>query len=265
MDRAVVNTYLSIVSSCIAAFLLNVLMHPDGRVSIHVMQHATIAGGVAMGAAADMVVNPFGAMIIGFVAGAVAAVSLLYVTRMLDHSARIRDTCGVLSLHGLPGIIGAVASAIAAGARKRGSYQGTMDEVFPRGYESQEQAGLQMAGLGISLGFAMLGGLIAGAVLSAMPSLPEFFDDRHEYVKDHAAGTHGTVATTNTADQAVHTVANDAPHRDQILALESAHREPMHAGTTTGMTTTQTAVVPANTAVVPVSDTADVPAVRGRA
>lgn len=44
------------------------------------IQNATLAGGVAVGTCADMNIGPFGAMLIGFVAGIVSTLGFKYLT-----------------------------------------------------------------------------------------------------------------------------------------------------------------------------------------
>lgn len=44
------------------------------------IQNSTLAGGVAIGTAADMMIHPFGAMIVGSIAGAVSVLGYRYLT-----------------------------------------------------------------------------------------------------------------------------------------------------------------------------------------
>lgn len=44
------------------------------------IQNATLAGGVAVGTCADMAIGPYGAMLIGFVAGIISTVGFKYLT-----------------------------------------------------------------------------------------------------------------------------------------------------------------------------------------
>lgn len=44
------------------------------------MQNATLAGGVAVGTSADMMVQPFGALLIGVAAGIVSVIGYRYVS-----------------------------------------------------------------------------------------------------------------------------------------------------------------------------------------
>ena len=53
--HAVLNTVLSLAGSCLAAFALSSFL--EGRLNMVAVQNATLAGGIAMGAAATMVVG----------------------------------------------------------------------------------------------------------------------------------------------------------------------------------------------------------------
>lgn len=61
------------------------------------IQNATLAGGVAVGAIADMMIKPFGAMIVGSVAGVISTLGYQFVTPYLNKNF-LHDTC-MLYLH----------------------------------------------------------------------------------------------------------------------------------------------------------------------
>eukprot|EP00331_Platyophrya_macrostoma_P002553 CAMPEP_0176420410 /NCGR_PEP_ID=MMETSP0127-20121128/8591_1 /TAXON_ID=938130 /ORGANISM="Platyophrya macrostoma, Strain WH" /LENGTH=301 /DNA_ID=CAMNT_0017801003 /DNA_START=50 /DNA_END=952 /DNA_ORIENTATION=+ len=63
-QRAIVNTYLSLCASTVATFLTSFVIG-KGKLSMVDVQNATLAGGVAMGTSADMLCQPYGALIIG--------------------------------------------------------------------------------------------------------------------------------------------------------------------------------------------------------
>ena len=56
-----------------------------------------------------MPVIPF---VIGFITGVISAIGFAKVNGFLLEKTNLHDTCGVHYLHGIPGIIGAVAGAI---------------------------------------------------------------------------------------------------------------------------------------------------------
>lgn len=182
-DRTVVNTILSIAMSCVGSFLVVCLIDAKGRFGMVEIQNSTIAGGVAIGASADLVVNPFGAMLVGLAAGALSVAGYRFVTPALE-KVGLKDTCGVHNLHGMPGVLAAIVSAIAVGASKESKYFGQYNEIYKKAADGRpraESAGLQMAGLFTTLGLALVGGAIAGVIIAQLPSLPSFFEDKHEY------------------------------------------------------------------------------------
>ena len=81
---------------------------------MEVVLNSTLAGGVAMGSAADLIDYAFCSMIVGFVTGVLSALGFIYLGPWLKNRVNLHDTCGVHNLHGIPGIIGGFVSAIAA-------------------------------------------------------------------------------------------------------------------------------------------------------
>lgn len=81
---------------------------------MEIVLNASIAGGVAIGATADMIVLPFGSMIVGFIAGTISSFGFAYLSAILKKAINLHDTCGVHNLHGMPGVIGGLTSAIIA-------------------------------------------------------------------------------------------------------------------------------------------------------
>jgi len=112
-SRSVINTYLSIACSVIAAIVISKLTH-HGKLNMEIVLNAALAGGVAVGSAADIIAQPFGAMIAGFVVGCISAFGFSYLSAFVKKHLLLHDTCGVLNLHGIPGVIGALISAIIA-------------------------------------------------------------------------------------------------------------------------------------------------------
>ena len=49
------------------------------------MQNSTLAGGVAVGTIADMMIDPWGALMVGFVAGIVSVLGYHYITVGISH------------------------------------------------------------------------------------------------------------------------------------------------------------------------------------
>jgi ammonium transporter Rh len=159
-----------------------------GKLNMEIVLNASVSGGVAVGSAADIIVSPCGAMIAGFIAGCISASGFAFLSPFVKKHLVLHDTCGVFNLHAIPGVIGALISAIVASRVGE-----TFGDNISVGYKPQslrtpyEQAGYQLAGLGVALGIAVLGGLFTGYVTSRQwfdPVPVEYlFHDRHHFAE----------------------------------------------------------------------------------
>src|SRR5690606_8688620 len=93
------------------------------------IQHATIAGGIAVGSVADLNLQIFVALIIGSTAGLLATIGYQYIDPFVTRVIKLHDTCSVQSLHVLPGLIAAIAGAIFAVVTQQKEYK-TVDEYY---------------------------------------------------------------------------------------------------------------------------------------
>uniref|UniRef100_A0A8C9WYA7 Ammonium transporter Rh type A n=1 Tax=Sander lucioperca TaxID=283035 RepID=A0A8C9WYA7_SANLU len=116
---AVINTYLSLAACVLSAYAISSLVEHKGKLDMVHIQNATLAGGVAVGTCADMNIGPFGAMLIGLVAGIISTLGFKYLTPILASNLGIQDTCGVHNLHGMPGILGGLAGIVAVALGKK--------------------------------------------------------------------------------------------------------------------------------------------------
>jgi len=112
-QRVIINTVLAISASCLAAAAICRIKF--GKLEMEVILNATLAGGVAVGSASDLVVTAGIAMAIGALAGVVSALGFLYLGKWLSDNINLQDTCGVHNLHGLPGVLGGIIGSFSAG------------------------------------------------------------------------------------------------------------------------------------------------------
>ncbi|CAB1342692.1 unnamed protein product [Coregonus sp. 'balchen'] len=161
---AVTNTYFSLAACVLSAYAVSSLVEHKGKLDMVHIQNATLAGGVAVGTCADMNIGPFGAMIIGFVAGIVSTLGFKFLTPILASNLGIQDTCGVHNLHGMPGILGGISGIVAVALGKKDG-----------------SAAMQGAALASSLGFALVGGAMTGLIMKlpflGQPPDQNCFDD----------------------------------------------------------------------------------------
>nr|AKN21682.1 slc42a-2 [Schmidtea mediterranea] len=176
-QRAVVNTVISLCGSAFMTFVINSFITVDesdekikGKFNMVYIQNATLAGGVAVGACADLMIQPWGALLIGSVAGILSTLGYRYITPALTR-IYLHDTCGVNNLHGMPGIMGGIGSAVAASIADSKIYGNTLTIVFSQmpTRSASEQAGYQLAALGCTIAIGLAGGAFVGVLLRFIP------------------------------------------------------------------------------------------------
>jgi len=158
------------------------------------VQNATLAGGVIIGAVARMEVLPVAASGLGAIGGAVSVIGYQKVQPFLLRKIGLHDSCGVHNLHGMPSILGGLASVIACVAVKDPTYLTN---------EKGTQAGYQMAAIGATLGIAIVSGVLTGFFLKWVDKrmliiisqggaeVPHYHDGLYWQVGDHAMDLSG--------------------------------------------------------------------------
>ncbi|NXR88757.1 RHAG protein, partial [Hypocryptadius cinnamomeus] len=187
---AIINTYYSLAACTIVTFALSSLVDKRGKFSMVLIQNATLAGGVAVGTCADLEIYPFSAMFIGVIAGIVSVLGFQFLTPVMASKLKIQDTCGVHNLHGLPGILGGIAGIVVT-AIKTETRSG--HELTPA---------MQAAALGSTLGIAIVGGALTGAILK-IPFL-------------------GQVSDQNCFDDSAYW---EVPEEETVPEIHSSHRD----------------------------------------
>lgn len=162
MPQTIVNTLLALCGATLATYFLSALFH-KGKASIVDMANAALAGGVAIGSVCN-IVGPVGAFVIGLLGGAISVVGFVFIQPMLESKAKTIDTCGVHNLHGLPGLLGGFSAIL----------------IVPG------IALAQLTGIGITLALALIGGVIAGALIKLTGTTKQAYEDSHEFI--HLAG-----------------------------------------------------------------------------
>ena len=177
--RVVINTYLALTNSCIMAFILSKVLRPHHKFDMIDIQNATLAGGVAVGSSADLVIAPWGALLIGMIAGTVSVFGYVHLSPKLEEYG-IHDTCGVNNLHGIPGIIGGLGGFISASVASESLYGDSISTIFParaNGRTAVEQGLYQLAALGTTLGISIFGGLLTGIIVKVIEEPVEYYED----------------------------------------------------------------------------------------
>lgn len=123
-----------------------------------------------IGASADIIVAPEISLIIGFCGGTISTIGFNYFPEILYEKLGLHDTCGVMYLHCIPGILGGIISGLITATTNPEFFGNDLNSVFPKlGPDSSRtmgvQAGYQIAGVATTIAFAALSGSLTGLVM----------------------------------------------------------------------------------------------------
>lgn len=184
--RIIVNTTIGIVGSVLSSACTSRIFF--GKLDMEIILNATLAGGVAIGSSCDLICEPWCALALGMAGGILSSTGFSKIGPWLCESKlQLQDTCGVHSLHGMPGVFAACFSMF---------YLLTLEGRFPENYlamtTKKEDGGLggtfasqsvaQLKSLLVTLVIAILSGFAGGKLCSFdfwKPMHALFRDDDH--------------------------------------------------------------------------------------
>ena len=111
------NKVLALTGSCVMALAVSALIRENHRFNLgEDILCGTLAGGVIIGAPSGLITNPAAALAIGGIGGTVCCVCYAKLRSRVAEKLSLHDTCGVNNLHGIPGFLGGILSAIVVAA-----------------------------------------------------------------------------------------------------------------------------------------------------
>ncbi|GAB6024250.1 hypothetical protein CHUAL_008946 [Chamberlinius hualienensis] len=114
--RAIINTYLALLSSCVTTFTLTSLIHPQS--------------GVAIAGTCATMLGPYAALIIGTLAAIMSITAAHYLSPVLL-KFRVHETRDVLSFHAIPAIFGSISASVLAAMATEYIYSFKLYAVYP--------------------------------------------------------------------------------------------------------------------------------------
>jgi ammonium transporter Rh len=155
VPKTAINVILALSGSTLATYFSTVVIRR--KICIADIANAALAGGVAIGSTCD-IASPTVAFIIGVLAGALSVFGFAVIQEKLQAKIKGIDTCGVMYLHGLPGLLGGFAAI----------------------FVCEGIAMVQLKGIAISIVVAVVAGFIAGKLLSIFGRRTEPYLDAEE-------------------------------------------------------------------------------------
>ncbi len=157
VPHTAINVILALSGATLATYFATVGLR--GKISAADIANAALAGGVAIGSTCD-IASPASSFVIGLVAGTISTFGFAVLQGKVESVLKGIDTCGVMNLHGIPGILGGVAALFIANGIDKTS---------------------QLTGIGITVLIAAGSGFIAGKVLVFLGRKIECYEDTDEF------------------------------------------------------------------------------------
>jgi ammonium transporter Rh len=158
VPETAVNVVIALCGATLATYVTTCLLRR--KISIADIANASLAGGVAIGSTCDYA-NPVISMVIGLLAGILSVFGFAVIQPWLQKKIRKIDTCGVMYLHGLPGLMGGIAAFfVVNGINNR----------------------VQLIGIISAVTIALIGGYISGLILSFFGRRVEAYVDAEEFI-----------------------------------------------------------------------------------
>ena len=159
IPQTAINVILALCGSTLATYFATVALRR--KISPADIANAALAGGVAIGSTCDKADFFSQAFLIGITAGAISTFGFAIIQGKLQGILKKTDTCGVMYLHGIPGIFGGLAA-------------------IPF-IEPPYLAGSQVMAIAVSAGVALVGGALVGKIIALLGRHEEVYDDAAEF------------------------------------------------------------------------------------
>lgn len=154
--------------------------------------NATLAGGVVVGSSADIITSPWIAFLFGLAGGFISLLGFEVIGPWLNEKITLQDTCGVHSLHGMTGVLGGLLSAFLVGFATQDQYGDVaFAQIYPKVANGSRtittQAGFNLAGLGVAIAMAIVGGVFTGFIIRQknFDKKKTAFDDEEVWLFNH--------------------------------------------------------------------------------
>ncbi|KAM4884913.1 blood group Rh(CE) polypeptide isoform 2-T2 [Sylvia borin] len=181
--EAVLNTYLALAVSAVAAFMLSALTSKDGKFRMRHIHSAVLAGGVTVTYTAHSIQQPWIAMILGLLGSVITILGSHCLQRCFNPALKLQDTSGVHFTFGLPAVLGAVASVVLFVVER--GIEKQWNDLSSLGYLVFFDIGAFCQTISTALITGLITGLILNIKLLKAVHVSKYFDDQFYWEFPH--------------------------------------------------------------------------------
>ena len=176
--RGRINTYFSLFGSVLTSFITSGLYN-GGRFVFEEILYGSISGAIIISGCCTVCIYHWASLIIGSIS-AIITVSFLSKIKPFFVKYGLQDTCNVLIVHGISGILGGFLTPIFI----KGLDESIYKDIFLR--ERDGQAGIQIGAIFITIGMAFIGGIAIGYLIkiSQCGKIYQYFTDSEFFIEE---------------------------------------------------------------------------------
>lgn len=178
LEISIISTVIGMLASVVGTLFISPLIRKDGAKKFNFVdvQNAVLAGGVGVGTFIDMNIGVWPSALVGCISGIVCVGLIAYWVPFANKKLGIVDSCGVFTLHLVPGIISGLASAIACALH---DYHGSS-------VSRSLQAGRQALSIVVTFAMALVTGCLVGFLVKLITmatgtEVTKYFDDEEAF------------------------------------------------------------------------------------
>lgn len=167
--RGIINTYLSMIGSVLSTFIVSPLIY-NGKLKIEHLLNASYVGGIIIGGCCTICSHAWAAILIGSLGGIITTLCLWKLKKIFQN-CKLEDTLGIFHIFGIPGVLGGFLTSIFIGTFNKDSTWGNkplLDILAKNNVSFSSQAGLQIAGIFVTMALAGIFGIISGFIVNSM-------------------------------------------------------------------------------------------------
>lgn len=159
VPATVVNVILALCGATVATYISTVTLRR--KISVADIANASLAGGVAIGSTCDHA-TPVQSIVIGGLAGVLSTFGFAVLLPWLQKTIKKVDTCGVMYLHGLPGLMGGLFALFVV-----------------KGLVGSEQ----LKGIVITIAISLVSGYVVGKIIATLGRRTVPYVDSEEFAE----------------------------------------------------------------------------------
>ena len=178
--KGIYSTYLSLFGSAIGAFITSGFFN-SGRFIFEEILYGTISGAIIISGCCTLCIDHWAPIVVGTL-GAIISVILLSKIKPYFVKWGLQDTCNIIIIHGIIGLLGAFITPMFIRGLKRREKE--KKEIYNFKRDFSIQAGIQIGGIFTTIGISFIGGIATGYLMKVCGKINQYFTDSEFFVEE---------------------------------------------------------------------------------